>query len=289
MKSLKKILPHIKTPTNFNTINSYEQPTKNLTAISVKDLTYKTSHRQILNRVNLTLNYGELVGIIGPNGCGKSTIINLLAGNNSYHDFSGEILINNLAVNKLLPIEAARLRSVVAQNSVMNFNFTAKEVINMGRYPWGKEVNYITKQKMSKAIEFAKVTNLLDRPYKILSGGEQQRVNFARAIAQDTPIMLLDEPTSAMDISHQEFLMEKLQFMAHYENRAVLTVLHDLSLAAAYCDRIIIVSQGSTMYQGIPQQVLNSENLSKIYEFPIKVVNNSDNSGLLIFPDRYYD
>lgn len=251
--------------------------------ITVKGLHFYFGDKHILNNLNFRIQPGELVGLIGPNGCGKSTLINLIS--NILKPSSGTISLGKYQLDQLSFQMAAKIRSVVLQDNRVNFDFSVKDIIEMGRYPWRDLKEPHTKQLIENIVKQTEITHLLAHEYRSLSGGEQQRVNFAKALIQDTPIMLLDEPTSAMDINHQENLMQQLS-QQKKQQKTIVTVLHDLSLAAAYCDRVILLEQGKIIVQGKPQQVLQEEILSEVYQYPIQVLTDPQTNELLIKPCR---
>ena len=233
---------------------------------------YETQGRSLVRGVTLDLDYGEVLAIVGPNGAGKSTLCGLLAGD--LEPTGGEAEVCGLPVLGMKPAPLARLRSMLSQHTYLRFPFTVREVAMMGRHPhvarWRSpsENDYALAEH---AMESTQVLQLADRIYPTLSGGEQRRVSLARVLAQDTPVVLLDEPTSALDIGHQQLVMSLCRRLAA-AGRAVLAVLHDLNLAGAFADRVMVMSEGEVVASGTPEEVLHPELLSEVFNQQVMVV-----------------
>ena len=178
------------------------------------------------------------------------------------------------AVRDAKPAVLAKLRSMLSQHTPIRFPFTAREVVLMGRHPhiprWRSptEKDY---DKADEAMRNAQVLHLAERVYPTLSGGEQRRVSLARVLAQDTPVVLLDEPTNALDIAHQQLVMKLCRRLAD-DGRAVLAVLHDLNLAGAYADQVMLMCEGRQVASGAPEEVLRAELLSEVFSQRVMVV-----------------
>lgn len=233
---------------------------------------YATQGRTLVREVTLDLAPGEVLAVVGPNGAGKSTLCGLLAGDITPTE--GEVEVCGRLVRALSPAALARLRSMLSQHTYLRFPFTAREVTLMGRHPhvsrWRSPVE--SDFAMAEhAMESTQVLHLAERIYPTLSGGEQRRVSLARVLAQDTPVVLLDEPTSALDIGHQQLVMTLCRRLAD-DGRAVLAVLHDLNLAGAFADRIMVMSEGQVVASGAPEEVLCPELLSAVFNQPVMVV-----------------
>ena len=235
-------------------------------------VSYATQGKLLVNRVELDLYSGEVLAIVGPNGAGKSTLCGLLAGDLAPTE--GEAALSGRAVRSMKPDALARLRSMLSQHTHLRFPFTAWDVTLMGRHPhisrWRSpaETDYAL---VERAMERTQVLHLARRLYPTLSGGEQRRVSLARVLAQDTPVVLLDEPTAALDIGHQQLVMSLCRRLAG-EGCAVLAVLHDLNLAGAYADRVIVMSQGEVVASGSPDEVLCAGLLSDVFNQRVMVV-----------------
>lgn len=235
-------------------------------------VSYSVRDRALVNNVDLELRPGELLAIVGPNGAGKSTLCGILAGD--LPTTTGEVEICGQPLRGIKPGDLARLRSMLSQHTVIRFPFTAREVALMGRHPnisrWKSpaENDYAL---VDAAMQGVQVSHLADRIYSTLSGGEQRRVSIARVLAQDTPVVLLDEPSAALDIGHQQLVMSLCQQLAH-EGRCILTVLHDLNLAGAYADRVMVMSEGRVVASGVPEEALRPELLSAVFNQDVIVI-----------------
>ena len=233
---------------------------------------YATQGRTLVREVTLDLALGEVLAIVGPNGAGKSTLCGLLAGDLTPTE--GEVKVCGRPLRTLKPAALARLRSMLSQHTYLRFPFTAREVTLMGRHPHVSRWKSPTESDFAMAensMESTQVLHLAERIYPTLSGGEQRRVSLARVLAQDTPVVLLDEPTSALDIGHQQLVMSLCRRLAA-DGRAVLAVLHDLNLAGAFADRVMVMSEGEVVASGVPEEVLCPELLSDVFNQPVMVV-----------------
>ncbi|MFF5793267.1 heme ABC transporter ATP-binding protein [Paeniglutamicibacter sp. NPDC012692] len=242
------------------------------------------SGRPILDGIDLELYAGEVVALVGPNGAGKSTLLAALCGDVSLD--SGSITLHGLELPKWSVKELARARSVQMQDAHVSFAFSARDVVRMGRAPWaGSALEERDDQVIDAAMHSTESTALAPRVVPTLSGGERARVAFARALAQETRIIMLDEPTAAMDIRYQELLLTRTRERAAAGATAVV-VLHDLSLAAAYADRIVLLHAGSIRMVGTPREVLRPEILEEVYRHKVAVIDHPESGGLAVVPLR---
>lgn len=238
----------------------------------------------ILDDVDLDVRPGELVALVGPNGAGKSTLLSVLAGD--LDPVAGEVEVLGAGLARTPVRELARVRAVQVQESQLSFAFTAVEVVAMGRAPWrGTEAEEEDDAVVADAMVRADVAPLAGRRFPSLSGGEKARTSFARAIAQRTRVLLLDEPTAALDIRHQEALLTEVRRLVE-EGAAVVVVLHDLSLAGAYADRVVLLRDGRIRAEGPPREVLTSALLTEVYEHPVDVIDHPDSPGPVVLPVR---
>ncbi|MGP3707296.1 heme ABC transporter ATP-binding protein [Gordonia paraffinivorans] len=250
--------------------------------IVAEDVRVSLGGREVVRGVSLEVHPGELVTLVGPNGCGKSTLLSVLSGTRK--PSGGRVHIDGRDVATTPLRELARHRSVVTQQNRLDTPFTVAEVVAMGRYPWLRTPRAVDSPKIiADAVELCELTEIVDRPFAHLSGGQQARVSLARALAQDTPVMMLDEPTAALDIHHQEQVLEILG--AHRDQgNAVLLVVHDLTLAAAYADRVAVMKHGELLAVGPTDEVMTTELLTATYDHPVEVLTH--NGRQVILPER---
>ncbi|RPH61219.1 MAG: heme ABC transporter ATP-binding protein [Chloroflexi bacterium] len=254
--------------------------------LQIQNLTVHYGQRRALNNVSLNVQKGELMALLGPNGSGKSTLIRALSG--VQRATSGSLSLFGHPLNGLTPTERARLMAVVPQALTMPPAFTVWETVLLGRTPYLNFLGQISARDEDiarRALEKADALHLADRLVGELSGGEQQRVLLARALAQATPVLLLDEPTTHLDLQHQLCLLELVRHLAHDENLTVLVALHDLNLAARYADRVALIVRGELKATGTPKQVLSPELISQVYQVPVQVIPHPFLDTPLILPD----
>lgn len=250
--------------------------------LAASEVTYRTGGATLVDRVSLEVREGELLALVGPNGAGKSTLLRLLAGD--LKPSAGSVTCDGIGLDEWKQGKLARRRAVLTQDNQVAFPFRVAEVVAMGRSPWrgtAKEDDDV--EAIASAMERTDVTHLAERSYTSLSGGERARVALARVLAQATPIVLLDEPTAALDLRHQEDVLGLASDLA-MGGAAVAVVVHDLSLAAAYADRIAMMSGGALVAAGTPNEVLTPAALQQVYGIGVRVVD--DQAGLLIVPER---
>jgi iron complex transport system ATP-binding protein len=246
-------------------------------SLEIRGLTagYSISGRQhiVLRDVSLALREGELLGLVGPNGSGKTTLIRAVT--KIIRPFAGTVLVGGDDVAKLPQSELARRVCVVPQESALPDGFSAFECVLMGRTPHLRllqnegSTDY---EAARRAMVMTDTDELADRPVGQLSGGERQRVVVARALAQETPILLLDEPTAHLDIGHQAAVLDLMRALCRDQGKAVLAVVHDLTLAASYCDRLVMLRSGGTVVaQGSAEEILTPDILSEVYGAAVDV------------------
>ncbi|RLP69289.1 heme ABC transporter ATP-binding protein [Mycetocola reblochoni] len=253
-------------------------------AISAEDITVTIAGRQILAGVGLTLNDGELVALIGPNGAGKSTLLAALTGDQDVS--GGSILLRGRPLEQWRLRERARTRAVLLQDNAVFFPFPVRDVVEMGRAPWqrtGRETE--DDAVVDEAMRVTEITHLASRRVPSLSGGERARTAFARILAQETGVLLLDEPTAALDLKHQEDVLGLAADRARAGD-AVIVVLHDLNLAAAYADRILLMDAGRVVAEGAPSSVLTPERIEQVYHQAVDILPHPDDGTPVIVPRR---
>lgn len=219
-----------------------------------------------LNGLSFSINQGSFTGIIGPNGSGKSTLLRCIS--RVLKPESGTVIFNEQNLYSLDLSEVAKKMAVVPQETSVNFSFTAKEIVLMGRTPHlGRFQREGPKdyEIVQRVMELTNTLYLADRPITAVSGGERQRVIIAKALAQDPRIILLDEPTSHLDINHQVEILSLLRRLNRESGVTIVAVFHDLNLAAQYCDNLILMKEGQVFTMGGPEEVLTSENIKEVY------------------------
>jgi len=244
-----------------------------MSILVASDITVVRDARRLLDGVSLDVDGGAVVGIVGPNGAGKSTLLRVLAGDIAPESGSCRLLEHEAAGTSLQIL--ARRRSFVRPQSVTDIPFTVADVVQMGRHALRADPGGAAEddEATHAAMLEADVAHLADREMRTLSSGEQQRVALARAIAQHTPVMLLDEPTSALDVGHQEMVMTVLTGVAA-AGAGVVAVLHDLNLAAAYADPVLVLDRGRVAALGPPREVLTADLLSGVYGQRLEVIDH---------------
>ena len=234
---------------------------------------------QILRGVDLRAERGELVGVIGPNGSGKSTLLKCIY--RVLKPTGGAVWLDGRALSEYSYKASARRVAVVAQHNYYNFDFSVQDVVMMGRAPHKRALdrdNAQDRQMAARALETVGMADFARRSFSTLSGGEQQRVILARALAQDTPCLILDEPTNHLDIKFQLQLMDIVKGL----DRTVIAAIHDLNIAAMYCDRLYAVREGRVVASGRPEEVLTTDFIRAVYEVEAQVLRD-ERGGLRIF------
>jgi iron complex transport system ATP-binding protein len=248
--------------------------------IELRGVGVERGKRTILSEVSLEVKPGEVLALVGPNGAGKSTLLATLAG--EILPARGEAMIVGRPSFSHRPKELAQLRSVLLQSNDVSFPFRVRQVVQMGRNPWaGTEHEELDDHVVDQAMADVGVTDLAQRRFNELSGGERARVSLARVLAQQTDLLLLDEPTAALDLNHQDRVMKLIRSRAT-DSRGVVVVLHDLSLAAAYADRVALITRGEIHAIGTPRDVLSAERLSDIYGVPLRVMESPEGHPMVI-------
>ena len=244
--------------------------------ISTKDLEVFLEGTQIIKGMSVEIKEKEFVGILGPNGSGKSTLLKCIY--RVLHPNTGEVKLNGKAIQTYSIKESAREMAVVAQHNYYNFDFSVQDVVLMGRSPHKRAMERDNAKDFSivaESLEKVGMKEFRDRSFSTLSGGEQQRVILARALAQKTSCLVLDEPTNHLDIKYQLQLMDIVRSL----NLTVVSAIHDLNIAAMYCDKIFVVKNGKITAFGTPDEVLTKEFIKEVYEVDVELLKDKD--GLL--------
>lgn len=252
--------------------------------IEVKKLNFSYGKCQILNEIDLEIKEKKITGILGPNGCGKSTLLKNILG--FFKHTSGEIFIDGKNSSQYTQREKSKIISLVPQKSSLSSLMSVEEFIMLGRIPHLKNTwNGYEKKDRDIAFYYAKelgVEKFWDRKAPTLSGGEFQKVLLARALTQETKVILLDEPTSALDLNHALDLMSKIKKNVMNRELTAVTVLHDLNLASMFCDEIIMLKNGKVFAKGSPQEIINKENLRNVYNLECDIFFTEENIPYII-------
>lgn len=251
--------------------------------IRIESLTYTgKGGRVILKDIHCTFEGGKLTAVLGANGAGKSTLFKCINGETKFQQ--GSVKWNDRDMKTIPATELSKKKAVLRQHYQVSLPFTAREIVEMGRYAYFK--TYPTercKEVIALITELVGVTHLLERSYLTLSGGEQQRVQLARVMAQvwDSPtkerLLLLDEPVSALDIQYQHQLMLMMQQLTREYGFTVIAIVHDLNLTLQYADNIMMLDQGSVVDHGPAMTVLTEQNIQRVFRVPVLIEKNSLN------------
>ena len=251
------------------------------TIIELKNLSIGYGNKSVLQDVNAKINKGEIVGIIGCNGAGKSTLLKTIHG--LLPKQSGEILYFGRKLESFSEKELAREVAYLQQNVEVGFGYTGKDIVLAGRYPymkWWKGESISDEELALKCMEYTGTKELAERPVNEVSGGQKQRILLAKVLAQQTPILFLDEPTTGLDMVYQEEIFRFSKALAKM-GKTILMVVHELNLAAKYCSRIILLGEGTVIADGRPDNVFTEKILSKAYNAPVRVIRSHNTNEII--------
>jgi iron complex transport system ATP-binding protein len=253
--------------------------------LEIRGLRAGYKDRAVLHGIDLGVARGELVALAGPNGCGKTTLLRAISGVHAHT--SGELLIDGVDAHEMSATQVARRVAVVAQGATLPERFSAFEIALMGRTPHLRLLQSEGERDVSivrEAMQRADCWELRARPVDELSGGERQRVIIARALAQQPDLLLLDEPTSHLDPAHQAETFRLVLTLCR-ERIAALAVVHDLTLAAAYADRIALMHEGRIVADGAPADVLTEDAIERVYGVRVTVMRHPETGRPVVVPD----
>lgn len=248
--------------------------------ICATDIKMEIGNNQILKGVSIDSKSREFIGIIGPNGSGKSTLLKCIY--RTLKPNNGCIMLGRQDISKMSVKESAKKLAVVSQHNYYNFDFSVGEVVLMGRSPHKKSLEPDNSEDydiVNESLEKVGMLGFKNRSFSTLSGGEQQRVILARALAQQTPCLILDEPTNHLDIKYQLSLLNIVKSL----NLTVISAIHDLNIAAMYCDRLFVMKNGQIVGSGIPQEVLTKEFIKEIYDIDVEIVYDSKDDMHILY------
>ncbi len=241
--------------------------------IKIEHLNFSFLDKRILNNINISFSKGEIVGIIGPNGSGKTTLLKCIAG---IYNTDKQIRIDDKFVEEYDYKKKAKLITMMNQNNSMIFDFNCYDIVSMARYSYLDGFSKLSENDhkiIETQMEFTKTLRYKNRTFTKLSGGEKQRVMFAKTLAQQSEYMLFDEPTSAQDIKNENFVFRKLNELS--KQFCVVVSVHNLRLAIKYCDRLILLSNGEVIANGPVKDVITQKNLKSAYGVDNSVYFNS--------------
>ena len=241
-------------------------------SLEINQVSFSYLNGDVLHDVSLSIGAGEIVGLLGPNGSGKTTLIKLVSG--VLKPNRGEIEHDGLRLTQLKRKFIARRVAVVPQQFSIPFAFTARDVVMLGRIPFIKpfaEESEVDRRFVSGALEQVGINELAERRFDELSGGERQKVVLAMALAQQPKMLLLDEPTLHLDITHQVEILEMVRHLNREQGLTVVAAMHDLNLAALYFDRLILLKEGRIQADGAPVQVLTEDMIRDVFSASVRV------------------
>lgn len=241
--------------------------------VQARDVLAQLGGQSILKGVSLSAKQNDFIGLIGPNGSGKSTLLKCIY--RVLEPSGGAVYLDGRELRRYSYRESAKRIAVLAQHNYYNFEFSVRDVVLMGRSPHKKPMERDNAEDfriVREALELVGMQDFAERSFSTLSGGEQQRVILARALAQQTPCLILDEPTNHMDVKYQLQLMDIVKGL----NRTVISAVHDLNIAAMYCSRIFVLKSGRVVASGTPDEVLTPELIREVYEVEAEVFRDSE-------------
>lgn len=243
--------------------------------LEAKQLTLAYDGAAIIRNLSLAIPAGKTTVLVGANGCGKSTLLRGLT--RLLKPKSGQVYLDGKAIAKLKAKTVAKKMGMLPQSPVAPEGLTVKDLVAMGRYPyqsWLQQWSSEDEAQVAEALEITTMTELSDRPLDSLSGGQRQRAWIAMVLAQDTDILLLDEPTTFLDLSHQVELLDLLDELQETKKKTIVMILHDLNLSCRYADYLVAIQQGKIYAMGTPQQVMTEETVRDVFNLECRIVSD---------------
>jgi iron complex transport system ATP-binding protein len=244
---------------------------------------YETS--PVVRDLSLSIQQQDFIGLIGPNGSGKSTLLKLMGA--ILKQDSGSILFNEFHLSQINKKQFAQSVSWIPQDHPMVFPFKVSEIVLMGRHPYLSSLSFESEEDFviaQRAMKSTMTLQFADRYFNEISGGEKQRVMIASALAQNPEIMLLDEPTAALDLKYQVEILSILKRLNTDSKMTLVMAMHDLNLASKFCNRLILLNEGKIESDGTPEQVLNKEVLERVYDIEIDLVSSAKDRSIMVHP-----
>ena len=251
--------------------------------MKTRDLTIKIQNKEILTNINLSFLTGKTTAIIGPNGSGKSTLLKALAGLNN--NITGQVLLENRNIKEFSKKNLARNLAILPQDPSVPADLTVGELVQYGRFPyqqWFARNDKEDQQCVQWAMQQTKIEEFKDRFVTTLSGGERQRTWIAMALAQKPKVLLLDEPTTYLDIAHQLEVMQIIDSLTQKYNITIIMVLHDINQALQYANDLVVIKNQSVFAQGSPQKILSANLLEKVFGVTADFFTNRDGNKVLV-------
>ncbi|QNK89890.1 ABC transporter ATP-binding protein [Sporosarcina sp. resist] len=253
--------------------------------IQLQDIGISFGSKDVVTAFTATIKEGKITVLLGPNGCGKSTLLKAIS--NIVTPQTGKVLLGDTLISSLSAKNLAKKMALLPQVYDASIRITVEELVEQGRYPHMGAIGMLRKQDhiaIGKAMEMTSVNHLKNKLLDNLSGGERQRAWLALALAQDTPIILLDEPTTFLDIQHQLAMLELIKEINQKEQKTILLVLHDLNQALQYADEILLMKNGSLYIDGKPKKVLNAETIKDVYNVKVSLIEDAQSNKSFILP-----
>lgn len=256
--------------------------------ITVEGLTVYRGVRAVVDHLSFRMQTGGVFGVLGANGAGKTSLLQALSGECPYA--KGWVRLDKQSIATMTPQVLATRRAVLPQHATLTFSLEVEEVIRMGGYPFPHISPGQIEQWVNTALKDVELVHRRHSAYPELSGGEQQRVQFARVLVQARAIahaqghawIFLDEPTASLDPKHQQMVMQKVHQLTREENFGVMVVMHDLNLASRWCDRLMLMKAGGLVVDGVVAKALTAEHLLECFDIPMQVMSHPKRSGELI-------